>query len=885
MYLPIYQSFLFEISQKNDNFNAIFKPNFGIGNMLEMSEKAKFILFFIINTYISCLYAHEAHIFVNRSPLAYEHQDPHPRPILLDKDWEYRKSGQEHWFRADLPFTLNEQDVFLFRKLFVIDSTNIADGYILSIPGVNGVCSVYLNKKLLDRHYAGNTPFSLHLKKEDVFSNEKNELLIEWDNRTDYHTTIPLVVRNRGIPIIDNCLIRPIQLLPLGSIYIDQLTITYDDSILTNSPLMVRLQLKSTLQWLDVLSAINDLTWQIQIFEAGNAKTPIFRSPLLPASVIDVGQQKDAIELTTRFSIENIRFWRIRAPQLYRIEAQIMRKNDLIEQMTFEVGFSKNEFLRKENETPIFLQVIEWIADPRILQLPEDDFRKQIEEDLQNIYLLGADAVRLPAGSPSDYFLTVCDRLGLLVMLDLPISNFPPAILTQEPIPSKARSALIEQIEAFKAHPCLGAWGLGSGYNIADSRTKNFIQMLYTIGAAIDDRPFYIGVRGAHQYDSWNLAIYRLHEIWLDDALRQLPQLQRIRSGDMVQLITPLAAWEDHTDAAQRIQASNLKTMLLEARQTKRLSAVIVADFRDFIGDHPYLYWGPVSATRQQRTGLLDLDNIKRPSFDIVKAIYNHTVIPEIIPIGFVPQSTSIFQIIGLGLFFLLLLFLKRDKRFANYLKRVFLHPHGFYIDLYENRQVNPFPTGLMGFMVITTVAAILTSFIFYFRQNIYFDELLTWVLNDAEVKDRAIRIIWDPLSTLWFMMLVLTVVAVLQAVIIKLIVLLQRRRLRFYQAIAFVFWVPANFIFAIPLVIVLFRILERESLLSFILGYLALLLLWFFGRALRGLKEILQMSMIRALLLQITIIGLIILLVGLYLEHTRALLAYIEYYRGLIGL
>ena len=53
----------------------------------------------------------------------------------------------------------------------------------------------------------------------------------------------------------------------------------------------------------------------------------------------------------------------------------------------------------------------------------------------------------------------------------------------------------------------------------------------------------------------------------------------------------------------------------------------------------------------------------------------------------FQPSQSAIFQITGILVILFLIFFIQRDRRLRAHLHRAFFHPHGLYIDIYENRK------------------------------------------------------------------------------------------------------------------------------------------------------------------------------------------------------
>jgi hypothetical protein len=353
----------------------------------------------------------------------------------------------------------------------------------------------------------------------------------------------------------------------------------------------------------------------------------------------------------------------------------------------------------------------------------------------------------------------------------------------------------------------------------------------------------------------------------------------------VLQLISPLPALAGDGRSAQMTQAFILKTALQEIMRRQGHIGIAISPFKDWIGDAPHTFWGPREESNVFSAGLFDVNRQQRQVYQVVRSAFTQTTMPELLPGDIPAADPAVFQIVSIALIVILLFFIRRDKRMSHYMRRIFVYPHGFYVDLNENRQVNPFLTGLIGMTSFLTLATILASFVFFLRDHSLFDEILTWFFPNANAKNQAIRLIWHPEMLVLFFTGILFGLALLQSFIYKIFVIGQHRYLRFSQILAFVFWVPANFIFALPLAVVLFRALSRSSLISVSLFYFIIIVLWFILRSVRGAKVIMQVSAGKAILLQLAGLALVFFVIGLYLEQSRALLAYAAYYWSLLGL
>ncbi len=800
----------------------------------------------------------------------------------LDGVWHLQISGGDRR-SLEMPAALRLREQCTLEKKFALDSTMISSSYELAFDGLDGLSTIYLNKKIIATHSAGSAPFAIQVGKQDLFLNEENELIIQLDGRLDYRRSLPLLVRNRGIPLSGNGLFRPLVLRSGKTPFITSLSLNPAES---SGMGLQTLDLRAVvaLGGMDSLAmaSLASMRGQVEILD-GHSLQSLFVSPQLPLNATAV----DTTSLGVTAVIPAFRHWAPGAPQRYRIVMQLFLGSEVIDRAS--VWFARSQpgqWLAAAGEKGggFRYRAVDWVEDERQILLPQQEQKSAILEDLRGIVDLGANTVRLPGGLPGEFFLQSCDSLGLAVLVEIPVTHIPSAHLNNAAIRQKARSALTDMIRTCRSHPCVAAWGLGSGYDPSDLRAQAFVRDLAAIARELDDRPVYASIRGKKLAAHALPVDLQIVEVPLEKTSTFAQGAWRTNGPYLLQLSSPLDLRDSSDRSAQQNQAYYLKTAILDAQRRSQGAGLLISPWKDWRGEAPHTYWGPRQETRLFVAGLLDEKGQQRLACQVVKAAFKNSEMPELLPADVPAEDPPVFQIISIVLIVLLLFYIRTDKRMSHYLKRVFVYPHGFYMDLIENRQVNPFLTGVMGLASFLTVSTLLASLIFFLRENSLFDELLTWFFPNSTAKNQAIALIWNPERMILLLTVVMVGLALLQSILYKLIVLWQRRYLRFSQILTFSFWVPANFIFALPLAVVLFRALSRSNLVTLSLVYLGIMLFWFMVRSLRGTKVILQTTTFRAFLVVAAGLFFILLAAGLYMEQTRAMTAFASYYWSLLG-
>ena len=803
--------------------------------------------------------------------------------MTINGYWDFRLDGSNEVQSYALPAAVRVQDQFSLVNRFTLDSSMISPVYELMFEGLDGQSTIYVNEKIIANDAPGSSPLAVNLKQDDFFFNSENELGLHFDSQLDYRRSIPLLVRDRGIPLSGNGAYRPIILRAGKKPFIFALAIVPGEAgMMGTLDLNVRVTLSHDRLDSLALTSIQPLRVQMSIFDSSSA-LPISIPPQAPL-FLSAGDTS-AVQMAA--AIPGFQYWRPGMPHRYRIVAEILMGSEVVDRASLHFALSRPEqwLAESKQQTKAFkYKAIDWVEDETHLLLSQADRRDAIHRDLRGMVDLGVNTVRIPGGTPGDFFLRCCDSLGLAVLVEIPLTNIPSAHLDNAEIKQKARNALAEMIQACRTHPCIAGWGLGSGYDPGDFRTQAFIRESSEIAHRMDHRPVYAGIRGK------NLAAKGLP---VDLQIVDIPpeEISRLSDGAwptsgsyLLRLTSMLDSRLPGERTAQQNQAYYLKMAIREAERKNLHAGILISPWKDWTGEVPHTYWGPRPNSRHFRAGLLDSDGQQRLAYQVVRAAFTKSEMPEILPAERPADDPAIFQIVSIALIILLLFYIRRDKRMSHYFQRVFVYPHGFYMDLIENRQINPFLTSVMGLTSFLTMSTLLASLIYFFRDSSLFDEMLTWLFPKVTAKDRAIGLIWHHEMMIIVLTGIMVGLALLQSFLYKMIVFGQNRYLRFSQIVTFTFWVPANFIFALPLAVVFFRVLSQANLVTASLIYFAAILLWFFFRAWRGTKVILQINLFHALLIMLTGIAIIALSLGLYLEHSRALTAYFSYYWSLMG-
>jgi beta-galactosidase len=174
------------------------------------------------------------------------------------------------------------------------------------------------------------------------------------------------------------------------------------------------------------------------------------------------------------FTLSNPRLWQgTRDPYLYDVEVALTTgAGAALDSLSVRTGFrtvavdADNNFTL--NGSPLKIRGVILHRDRRVVGTALTPF--QIEEDVDFILEMGANAVRVAGGRHSDYFYTLCDEAGLIVWNDDPFTGaaYPADIdfVDTGEFRNNGLRQLREMISGLYNHPSVAMWGIFSNVSM-----------------------------------------------------------------------------------------------------------------------------------------------------------------------------------------------------------------------------------------------------------------------------------------------------------------------------------------------------------------------------------------------------------------------------------
>ncbi|MEZ5043411.1 MAG: glycoside hydrolase family 2 TIM barrel-domain containing protein [Saprospiraceae bacterium] len=422
----------------------------------------------------------------------------HPRPDFERVDWQNLNGSwdfaldaedqgvQQKWQEGAVAFkqkimvpfpwgsalsgVKDEADIGWYKRTITVDPSWKGKRAFLTIGASDWETSVWLDGHLLGTHQGGYVPFSFDLTPFVSYGQAQQLVIRADDKRRDFTLYGKQGYGNaRGIW-------QTVYLEARGATYLEAIHFTPD----------IDAQKVKLTAYLSA-PAVKEMTLSVSIQTAGK--------PILEKIMVPVG--KDKIHLDV--AIPQPHLWSLEDPYLY--EAAVTLGDDLVKSYFGMRKIAVNNLPGTDylyislNDKPIYLQLaLDQSYHPDgFYTFPSDDFMR---EEIERSKSIGLNGIRPHIKVEIPRKLYWADKLGLLVMADLPNSWGDPEEAMQE----EAETTLRKMIKRDYNHPSIFSWilfnetwGLRThleedGKKIAEyqERTQMWVSSMYYLAKSLD---------------------------------------------------------------------------------------------------------------------------------------------------------------------------------------------------------------------------------------------------------------------------------------------------------------------------------------------------------------------------------------------------------------
>lgn len=811
----------------------------------------------------------------------------------LAGEWERSENGGD-WSVVRIPFGEQSTNKLNYRKQVKIGS-DVVGRYMwhLNLTGVGDVVELNINDKYIGKFYGGLAPFLIRIP----------DKVIKAGNNTFQVTITPASDESHRD--------RRQQLLSMRNYYglvrepflIGTPTIMLSDIrskvSLENGNALVALQAFVSTGSLERIIAGGDSSDQpITLTKAQVSIDAEIRAQSTGATVATTSQQfdvaRDRVASKDLFlTVTSPTLWSPLDPQLYDCVVKISTNGQVIDEITIPIGMcdvkpgdvNQQSFITM-NGSPLFIKAVEYVeefGDSGTLSAA------QMERDVQLLKTLGVNCVRTRFTPPNPYFVHLCNKYGIIIIIDLPFYDIPSSILSSEEFIARAKNVTERYLAYYDRQPSVFGYNISEGIQEHTSNSDYFFSFIAGMLRKASNKLVLKTVRfrtSSIRTDDVDGVFFLCDRYSLeqDNIKAEVERLAQIAAKPFALVIGKPINPENRNGYADPIsveaQAKYIKAGFLASKDAKS-GGITVWSFNDY-------YLGRATMLTNTandyicHSGLVDNWRQPRIGFSMFKALLNDEKDPLLTAPTYSESSPLIYLVGGIAVALVLLLMMNRSRRFREYIIRALIHPYNFYTDIRDQRILSTTHTVALCTIIAGTVGIIVSTILYATRMSPTSEYATMLLLPQEGLKSIISSVAWSPvLGTITISALVLIGILLITG-ILRLGALFVRGRIFFSDTFIITVWSCVPIIVFLPLAIILYRLLDVTSV-SLWVGIGVIVSIWVVYRIVKATTVVFDINPLPVYLVSLGVIGIIILFIALSYQYSTAFFAYAQYFFAVI--
>lgn len=818
--------------------------------------------------------------------------------IDLSGHWRYSIEG-EQWKNIQVPGAYDFAAKVDFQRNFDITSQMIDKyNFLLVIYGIHYQSEIQINGTFIGRHMGGGTSFVLPIRENVLQIGSENVIKVFCDNRLTPTTTLPLrqfVGGQRGYGGI----LRDIYLLAVPKIYISETVVKSELSQdFKSSKLTVTAQIENF--GFVFGGEHKENNFQVEVYDKLTDE-PVGKSSIVSITV----PNRKSKYVKAEVIIQTPKLWSPEMPDLYVVKCKLMylddKENVLIDEFIQNYGIrelkiEKNHF--NLNGKSLYLKGVLWNEDHQMFG-PSTTY-EEMEKDIARIRSTGANLIRF-LRPPHPYMINLCDRYGLFVIEEVPISNTPVDIIKKGFYLDLVQAYAREMVQRDRNNVSVLAWGIGNEIEFNQKSSNDLLRYLESVNDSIktlDNRPVYLTLLAnqiSGQFDQFHELIDKISEkveiISLNYNSNAIDGIQTLKKD--------LKLWkENHKDKLLIVGKYGIEIepknrngysdpVSLESQawfawhafqeiKEMNFAGSVFWSFNDWRGDRPALST-PSGNPYVHSMGMISFDGERRIVFDVMRSVFNGEKVSAL-PVGNYSSGTPmVFVIAGLIILISLAFFYNSNRRFRENVHRSLFRSYNFYADVRDQRIIPVSHSIFLSIILSVTMAIILSSIFSHYRYDLLVDNILSQLLID-DVKEWLIILVWQEYLFIIYFSMIFIVLFVLLMAAVKFFSLFIRLRVYIYHAYSITVWSHLPMIILIPFSMIMFKVIQDPIYIIPSYIFIFVILFWSLLRLLKGMSIIYDINPIKIYLLGFGIILVSIAIIFSYIEYSFSSSVFLKY-------
>lgn len=769
--------------------------------------------------------------------------------ISLNGNWQVFQNEDDE----TAPVTVTVPSIFkgdaelIFKKSFTISQDLINQNKMkLFFWGINYTADISVNNIIIYRHPGGEFPFQLDLPKDVLTSEKKNILSVKIFYKLDSQSTIPFKQRFL-FPKSFGGIVKDVYIHLVPNISVSDLNYSYNTDLNKNFiklNLTTRIENKDFRNRLDTIPNSADFVYKVKLISPDGItinSLPDFQFNLLP------NKEK---EITQSYELKSPLLWNPNSPQVYTIHSEIWRDEILLDKTVKRISFyslnaGKDSLMLNGNKFNI--NGVTYV--PSFYDYGSLATFDRMEKDIRIIKQTGFNTIRFAKSVPHPYYMTLCEKYGILVFVEIPINGIPGSLGEDANFLERSKNYLLNFIKVYHDYSSVAAFGVGSGYVPEVESHHAIIEYLTSLIKKNSRKLTYASfanymIKPVEHCDLYGLEFYNHLPSQFLNKIQNV--INELGAGKIFISEATYPVYAGNTDGylnehSYEAQAKYFDD-LIQNSESINLPAYFLNTMFDYRGDYTSLTSG-YNTEAEYNIGILGED--RRTDRLAYKVIYNrlHNAEKVTIPIGInKDDAPMILNIFGIVLAIAMGIMVNSGRKFREDSSRALLRPYNFYADVRDQRIISGYHSAFLSIIISAVSGLLLTNLFFYFKDSIMIERILLSFGSPSLLKLFG-YLAWNPVSSLLWLTIFSGVLLLVLTIIIKIASFFVKNHVYLSSVFFTVTWSYLPLILLIPVGIVLYRLLSAEVANIYIYAGLFLFTIWIFYRLIKGIYVIFDVN------------------------------------------
>ncbi|HEY9164850.1 MAG TPA: glycoside hydrolase family 2 TIM barrel-domain containing protein [Candidatus Kryptonia bacterium] len=843
-----------------------------------------FVVLFLIYPAISFGQQSDPQTELLQNGLKYDQITPTRGRIDLGGKWRLSTDGGNEWRTVMIPSTLDDDGKVTFEKRLFIPKEFVDHNIFSLVFGNAGVSTeIRVDNEFVAIHNGAYSRINARIPDRLLQAGSENVIDLICNDELDPASSIPL----KQLAFQQKCfagLFRDVYMEVKPPIYVDRPVVksAVSENVADLESDVVVYASDYSRYGIDSSATTIPLKVHAELFDKTSGKM-VAKSQ---DNTFELSQNHNA-KVHLSLILQHPNLWSPSYPNLYELQIFVSGTSGVIDEYAENIGFRSFGITGGKfylNGERMFIKSVNYVADLPKVNAAVDEVG--LEKDIAVIKTLGANAIRVVGYPPSQELLDLCDKFGLLVFEEMPLSDAPESVLESHQYQGALIGYLREVIQQTFYHPSIVAISAGTNIDPGAEGTREYVSSVASIiHNETDKLVYYTPLSGMNDGAATDADFVGIDLTPLNSArsLKSVINDLSTRYPSTVFFVSSVGTQtqvDNHNGYSDPLSLEHQARYLVDAYEAiddANFAGVSINSFADWQGavphlmpnGHPYLYtFGLVSFWRE-----------KRPSFAAVRALFNDETLPSL-PIGNYSDTPPIIYVVLSTLLLVIVTYLHYSRRwFRESAARAVFRPYNFFADIRDQRMISAFQTLTVLFLVSAGISIYLSSLTFAFRDNYVFDRLLGLIIPSDFIKIKVDYLIWHPMEFIVAMTVLFMLLVSITTFIIKLVSYIVKIRLQLLSAFTVATWSMLPMAILILADMILFRLLGDPRFVWAAIIVLGALFVLSLLRLFHGIGVIYDLPIARVGVIGSLLVIIVVLLVAFYYNGANGIIPYAKFF------